>query len=251
MERKTSDNGGSILQQYLSRLGLPVALGNEIIHRHAPIDYPRHSVVFLQNSPADLLFWVESGLVKVCSPAADGSRFVVHLAGPGEVLGYASVNDDAGQAVQAFDAESFTRCSIVPITREHIRNVVCKLHPGEMVRILEELNAVWAGIFAEFARFLGLGFRERLHNVLDDLAARFGVADARGTLLTPELSHDDFAELIGSSRPMASRLISELIDEAIILRDGKRYILRNSSKTGAAAQKISSGAAWPSRRSQN
>jgi hypothetical protein len=39
------------------------------------------------------------------------------------------------------------------------------------------------------------------------------------------LGHEDFAEMIGCSRPMVSRLISDLIDARMIARRGKNYVL--------------------------
>jgi len=65
-----------------------------------------------------------------------------------------------------------------------------------------------------------LSYRERLEAMLAEVAARFGVKDARGTLLTLELGHDDWAEMIGSSRPMVSRLIAEMVQNRVLAREG-------------------------------
>jgi Crp-like helix-turn-helix domain len=70
-----------------------------------------------------------------------------------------------------------------------------------------------------------LSYRERLEAMLSEVAARFGVKETRGTLLTLELGHDDWAEMIGSSRPMVSRLIAEMVQNRILAREGKHYIL--------------------------
>ena len=56
---------------------------------------------------------------------------------------------------------------------------------------------------------LGVSFRERLEIVLTDLINRFGVREKRGILIVPELSQLDLAEMIGSSRPMISRLVPD------------------------------------------
>jgi CRP-like cAMP-binding protein len=65
--------------------------------------------------------------------------------------------------------------------------------------------------------------------VLRALARKFGVKDSRGTLLIPELGHADFAEMIGSSRPMVSRLIAEMIANKRLLYDGRHYIVIDHS----------------------
>jgi CRP-like cAMP-binding protein len=70
-----------------------------------------------------------------------------------------------------------------------------------------------------------MDYSERLETVLRDLAQKFGVRESRGTLLIPELGHADFAEMIGSSRPMVSRLIAEMIANRRLAYDGKHYIV--------------------------
>jgi hypothetical protein len=76
-----------------------------------------------------------------------------------------------------------------------------------------------------YASLMTLSYRERLEAMLTEVAARFGVKETRGTLLTLELGHDDWAEMIGSSRPMVSRLIAEMVQSRVLAREGKHYIL--------------------------
>jgi hypothetical protein len=51
------------------------------------------------------------------------------------------------------------------------------------------------------------------------------VSDSRGILLMPELSHADFADMIGSSRPMVSRLFTEMTEEKLLSHQGKHLVL--------------------------
>src|SRR5260221_8873712 len=114
-----------------------------------------------------------------------------------------------------------------------------KLDQPTLLRLMAELNPAWSSIAFWFAEILGYSFRQRLDATLKDLAARFGVEDKRGTLLPMKLSHGDLAEMINGSRPMVTKLISEMIEEHSLDRDGKRYIvlnpmLKNGSANGAA-----------------
>jgi CRP-like cAMP-binding protein len=74
-----------------------------------------------------------------------------------------------------------------------------------------------------------MNYSERLETVLRDLAMKFGVKETRATLLIPELGHADFAEMIGSSRPMVSRLIAEMIANKRLAYHGKHYIVLDDS----------------------
>jgi DNA-binding IclR family transcriptional regulator len=51
----------------------------------------------------------------------------------------------------------------------------------------------------------------------------------------PELAQEELAEIIGSSRPMVSKLLTEMTERGILIREGRRHILLTTSKAGNAA----------------
>jgi hypothetical protein len=61
--------------------------------------------------------------------------------------------------------------------------------------------------------------------VLKRLGTRVGIEDKRGTLIMPELGHEDLAEMIGSSRPMVSKLISDMTREGLLTRGENRHFI--------------------------
>lgn len=185
-------------------------------------------MVVVQGSPADVVFYVISGLVKVYCPRLDGTRVLIKLAGPGDLVGYADYLDVRGHRAQIFEAQSLTKSSAALLTREHISNILSKLEGPVLLQVIERLNTVWSSMAQWFATFLGMSFKERLELVLRELATKFGVHDSRGVMLTPELAHSDFADMIGSSRPMVTRLMAEMIKQGFLLRQGKRLILCDS-----------------------
>jgi CRP-like cAMP-binding protein len=92
---------------------------------------------------------------------------------------------------------------------------------------------------------LNLPFWDRLTIVMSDLAKRAGVRDSEGTILIPEIGHEDLAETIGCSRPMVSRMITQMVVSGLLTRRRKQYVLlkkwdsnddlRNSAKSVQAA----------------
>lgn len=217
------------LLEQLACWDIPVATLTELIDHGHCILYAPGTPIFLKGSTADVVFCVLTGLVKVCYPNTDGTRVVVKLAGPGDIIGFADTIDGAGRHTQAFESEAFTKASVALVTRDHVIRTVQRLSPQKLVSLLEMLNSSWSATYCLYARFLGLSFRERLDMIFAELAQRFGIKDSRGILLTPELSHEALAEMIASSRPMVSRLIAEMVAQGIIARQGKHYILLNTT----------------------
>jgi CRP/FNR family transcriptional regulator, cyclic AMP receptor protein len=189
------------------------------------VSYNKGAMVALQGSPADVLFYVITGLLKVYCPRPDGTRILVKLAGPGDLVGYADYVDSKGHRAQVFEVEALTKSSVALFTREHISRILNTIDHTVLLQGIERLNTAWSSMALWFGTFLGMSFEERLELVLKELGSKFGVRDSRGILLKPELAHADFADMIGSSRPMVTRLMAKMTRQGLLLRQGKRFIL--------------------------
>ena len=213
------------LLEECSRWQLPAEFLTEIMDHSHCLPYAPGNPIFLRGESADLIFWVLTGLVRIAYPKADGTRVVVNIAGPGDVIGFADTIAPSGRRIYPFEGEAVTKAYIALVTRDQVLSAIRRLTPQHLVTLLELLNSSWSSVNSLQVRFLGLSFRERLDLILEELSKRFGVRDSRGILLTTRLSHEDLAEMIASSRPMVSRLIAEMVDEGVIERQGKHYVL--------------------------
>jgi CRP/FNR family cyclic AMP-dependent transcriptional regulator len=216
--------GQDRLTARLARCGLPAVALDSLLSRHTLVRYPRGSVLFTKGSPADVFFAVLSGIAKIGTVTPGDGRILVALAGPGDLAGYADFSED-GERSQLFEAETLTNSVIALITRDHILRVMRGLEPEVILAVAENLNSMWSSVVYRYAQFLGMPLRERLEASFAEMAGRFGVPDARGIMLTPELGQEDLAEMIGGSRPMVSKLLIEMAQQKLIARQGRRYIL--------------------------
>ena len=80
-----------------------------LLERHTLVRYPKGAELFSMGSPADVVFAVLSGLVKVHSSRAGSDRVLVKLAGPGDLVGYADFTDADGGRSQLFEATALTQ----------------------------------------------------------------------------------------------------------------------------------------------
>lgn len=224
------------LEMQLREFGISAKFTDEIIGHHMMVNYNKGSMIFLEGSPGDFFFWIFAGLAKVYCPRSDGTRILVKLAGPGDLVGHVDSIDSKGHRTQAFEVQTLTKCSVAIYTREHVTKLLRSLDPAILIQVIEQLNTAWSSMARWFGTFLGMSFQERLEVVLKELGARFGVREKRGILLVPELAHSDLADMIGSSRPMVSRLIAEMTKEGLLLRQGKQFILVAEEKSDSTNQ---------------
>jgi CRP-like cAMP-binding protein len=239
------------LTERLTSLGLSRETVAALLERHTLVRYPKGATLFSKGSPADVVFVVLSGVVKVQSTRTGGETIVVELAGPGDLAGYADFADGCAERSQIFEARALTNCCVALITRHHIVEVLKSLDPESVLRLAETLNSMWSSTAHRYANFLGMSLRKRLETVFGELAGRFGVPDARGVLLTPELAQEELAEMIGSSRPMVSKLLTEMTRQGMLIREGKRHILLGAWKTEQKAGMAMNGNGAAANGSQN
>jgi CRP/FNR family transcriptional regulator, cyclic AMP receptor protein len=217
----------SHLRSNLSTWGISAEITDGIVERNLAVNFEKGVLVLSEGSANDLFGCVLSGFIKIYCTVADGNRTLVRLAGPGELIGYADYIDTKARRAQIFEAQSASKCAVAFINRDQVARMLRALGPDALVEILQQLNTFWSQHLRWFATLLNLPFWQRLEVVLSDLAQRFGVKDARGILLIPDLAHEDLAEMIGCSRPMVSRLIAEMVEAELLNRSGKQYLLLN------------------------
>src|SRR5277367_1245587 len=225
-------------ERLLSRLlamGLPRTAASALLERHMLVRYPKGAELFSMGSPADVVFAVLTGLVKVHSSRAGSDPRLGELAGPGDLVGYADFADSGGGRSQLFAATALSNCTIALFTRHQVAEVLKSLEVESLLRITEAITSMWSSVVYRYATFLGMSLRKRLEIVLDELAERFGVPDSRGTLLLPELAQEELAEMIGSSRPMVSKLLTEMTERGMLIREGRRHILIATPKPASGA----------------
>jgi CRP/FNR family transcriptional regulator, cyclic AMP receptor protein len=219
------EEGYARLRGNVSRWRVPSALVEDLVDHRSAVTYPRGAMIFLEGSPGDLFGCVLAGYVKVYCNVADGARVLTRLSGPGDIIGYADGEDCKGRRAKLFETQALTKCSVALFTRERAVRLLRSLEPDQSIELYQTLNSFWSSMLHWWTSFFGLSFEQRLEIVLSDLGRRLGVHDNRGTLIIPELSQADLAEMIASSRALVSRLLTEMEERSLVQRRGKQYLL--------------------------
>src|SRR5689334_21411647 len=80
---------------------LPDEALQEVAAACRPRRFERGEVLFDEGDPAEALVILRSGRVKVVLVGANGEETILHVAGPGEVLGELSLVDDEPRSATA------------------------------------------------------------------------------------------------------------------------------------------------------
>ena len=78
-------------------------------------EYRKKHTIFVQGSPADAVFYIEKGKVKLTVLSTRGKEAVVAVLGSGDFFGEGCL---AGQPLRMATATTMTECSILRVQRE-------------------------------------------------------------------------------------------------------------------------------------
>jgi CRP/FNR family transcriptional regulator len=182
---------------------------------------PRRTVLWRPGSPADLVFWVRSGIIKVSRTMDQSRDLTLRFLTKGDLFGVSAALSTGSRrtVAEAYqDAEVFA-VSASAFRRQLKRSADFSFRVASLVeerrRVVEERIGV----------LLFKTAHARLASVLLDLARDFGVRDSRGVIVNLKLTHKEMASLIGATRETVSFAIVDLRKAGLIMTEGKRVIL--------------------------
>jgi CRP/FNR family transcriptional regulator, cyclic AMP receptor protein len=181
----------------------------------------RRRVIFLTGDPGTSVFFVNAGRVKVSRVTRDGKELTLAYRGPGEIFGEVCLLDGGPREEMA---EAMENALVMELPRE------------EFVDLLDTNASIGAGltrIMCQRRRELeskveDLVFKDvnaKLSELLLDLGRDYGVDDNRGTLLAVKITHQEMANLIGSTRETVSLTLSQFKRNMYITTEGRKIIL--------------------------
>lgn len=187
--------------------------------------YPKGAVLFVEGQAPRGLFVLCQGRVKLSVSASDGKTLILRIAEPGEVLGLGAAI--SGKPYEG-TAETQEPCQFNFITREGLACLM-REHTELALRVAEHLSETYRTACREIrAVMLPRSAAERLATLLLEWSVKAGDARHLGRL-TLALSHEEIAQIIGTSRETVTRIFADFKRKQLIQQNGSTVIIRNRS----------------------
>jgi len=156
----------------------------------------------------DHLWKIEAGVVRTLTWLEDGTVVTLGLWGAGEVVGKAL------SKLEPYQMECLTAVDVtlVPLREfyrnpEPLLNYICQAEEFLVIRSARKVE-------------------EMLIRLLVWLANRFGYAVDQGRAIDLKLTHQDLAEMLGTTRVTVTRLLKQFEDQGMIQRLTRQIILK-------------------------
>ena len=166
-------------------------------------NYRKHEKIFSQGDPADSVFYIQEGQVKVCIISELGKEAVVALHGKGDFFGEGCLS---GQARRLATVAAMTDLTIMRIDKASIVRVLHE-EPKFSEPFMTYLLARNARVEEDLVDQLFNSSEKRLARLLL-LMANFG-KEGRPDLVIPKISQETLAEMIGTTRSRVSSFMNK------------------------------------------
>lgn len=190
--------------------------------KHAT-SYPEGALIFVEGQVPRGVYVLCQGRAKLMSTNRDGKTFIMKIVEPGEILGLHAVVSGmpyelAVETLQPSQLAFIDRSDFLRFLRQH---------PDACLHAAQQLSNDCASAY-EVIRSIGLS-----HSVSEKLARLLlqWTTDAKpvnGAIrLKLALTHEEMAQLIGSSRETVSRLLGDLKRQHVLELSGSTMVIRN------------------------
>lgn len=175
--------------------------------------YPKGSVLFVEGEDPRGLFILCSGRVKLTTSSSEGRTLIVKIAEPGEVLGVSATMLGLPYEVSA---ETLEPAQVNFVRREHFMTFLAA-YPEACFHTAQQLSEKYHAAQREI-RSLGLSQTtgEKLARLLLNWCEKAGDQTGKGMRLTVLLTHEEIAQMIGTTRETVTRLLSDMKRRKII-----------------------------------
>jgi len=187
--------------------------------------YHAGDIICLSGDPADHLFVVADGRVKLLHHALSGKEILLDLLTPGEFFGSIS---GLGGDVYPDTAQALSTCCILVINRDAFQQIIRK-HPAVSLKVIEIMSRRLQAANERVQLLSTLPVEGRIAFLLLRLAAKFGEKHDVGLLLQVPLSRDDLAGMSGTTTESVSRVMSQFQKDGLV-RAGRGWVAVTDTK---------------------
>lgn len=188
--------------------------------------YPKGEILFFEGDPGEALFVIKNGRVKISKMSEDGREQILHILKDGDIFA----------EVILFDRGPY------PATAEAVENTTCWLLSNAA---MEKLLASQPLLAIKLLRIMSRRLRQAqilirdlaLHDTYSRLASlilrlirREGKVTEKGIVLDLQLTRQEMASMIGTSRETVARILSRFQKDGIILLNKQQIIVLDEEK---------------------
>jgi len=196
------------------------------------VRYRRGETIYLPGDPSDTIFFLRKGRVKLAYLDESGKRLTLMICGRGEPFGEMAL---AGEERRTLIAEALENVELCAVSKDELLRFA-EENPGLSLRITKLVGLRFLEIENRLEDLIFKDVPTRLARLLIKLGNQYGTPADGGTRIDLKITHQDLAELIGSTRETTSAALGDFEQEGLIEKSRNRIVLKDLEGLKAKAK---------------
>jgi len=186
------------------------------------------SHIYFPNEPSNVIFFLESGKVKVGNVSSDGKENIKCIIHPGDMFGEMALLGQETRNDYAIAMDHDVR--ICAMNVEEVL-LMMRSNPDLSLKVTATIGEKLASLERRFEALVFKDARSRIVDLIQEMAQARGQQLIGGAMLvTHALTHQDIANLTATSRQTVTTVLNELKDNGLINFDRKTFLLHEPVK---------------------
>jgi CRP/FNR family transcriptional regulator, cyclic AMP receptor protein len=181
--------------------------------------FPKNKTIVEEGLPGDYMYVICEGRVQVSKLSDDGREKILEFFEEGAFFGEMSLLDDAPRSASV---RALTDTRILALSRSDFLAVMRRT-PDVAMAVVQELTRRLRDTGEQASSLSFQRVKERTQGLLQRLAKN--ESGRAGRRITPVLTHQQIADMIGTSRETVTRALKGLKQQGWLEQEGKRYVV--------------------------
>jgi CRP-like cAMP-binding protein len=124
-----------------------------------------------------------------------------------------------------FEWSALSDCLVANLPAPLFASILLGVSSADYLQAMERSNRKMGKLLCRYPGFVGFDLQRRVATALIELAAEFGVANHRGTMLPITISQSRLADLVGASRAKVGQTLMNLERRKMVIREERRLVI--------------------------
>ena len=196
--------------------------------------YKKGEIIFFENDSKEKLYFLISGRVKLTMMSPEGKEKVLTILQDGDIFGEISLFD---QDPHPLSAEVLEECKLLIISWNDLENIIMN-RPSLAIKIIEALARKTRLLASQIRELVFQDAEGRLAALLNRFSKQFGMEINGGTMIEVVLTHQEIANLLGTSRVTVTKLMNKFIENEIIKMYKRKIVILDKEKLESKLENI-------------
>lgn len=189
--------------------------------------YGKSDYIYFPDEPSEYIYMIAKGRVKIGTYSEDGKEMIKAILGEGEVFGELALAGEETRTDFAMAMEAGTR--LCPMKVADMQEMMANNKPLSF-KIFKLIGFRIRKVERRLESLIFKDARSRVIDFIREMAVEKGKKVGFETLVKYNLTHQDIANLTGTSRQTVTTILNELKDNNILTFDRKRILIRDLAK---------------------